>query len=245
MMKKINELVKYQLHIYFKGSKFVMPLVVMAIFLIFMYSSPARPVGVVTSAIITSTFVFLLMVWIGLSISSAESPIMEQIIFLRVHSNVYYYISKMLVLIIVGFTVNSICLLYPIIINLLNNGGVFERPLTIFDILNQLILLCGSSVAGCSLGSFFHPMVMKDRKMAIVLTVLFATVTIARTAIINSLSLVKIITWIFPPLDTVSRIYGNAEFFQIGKSLKLFLILFVYAILVFIVKSFICYKRKF
>jgi len=244
-MKKINELVKYQLHIYFKGSKFVMPLVVTAIFLFVMYSSDARPVGVVTSCLITCNWVFLLMVWIGLSVSSDESPVMEQIIFLRVKSNVYYYLSKMLFLIILGFIVNSICLLYPIIINLLNNGTVFERPLTNFDILNCLILLCGSSVAGCSLGSFFHSRVMKDRKMAIVLTVLFATVTIVKIPIINSFPLIKIVTWILPPLDMVSRIYGSVKIFQVENSVKLFFILFVYAILVFIVKSLICYRRKF
>jgi len=244
-MKKINELVKYQLHIFFKGSKFVMPLVATAIFLLVMYSGDAMPVGVVASCVITCTFVFLLMVWIGLSVSSDESPIMEQIIFLRVQSNVYYFLSKMLFLIILGFIVNSICLLYPIVINLLSHGVLFERPLTISDILNYLVLLCGSSMAGSSLGSFFHSRVMKDRKMAIVLTVLFATVTITRTLIINSLPLIKIVTWVLPPLDMVSRIYGSVKFFQIGKSFKVFFILFVYAILAFIVKSFICYKRKF
>jgi len=245
MMKKINELVKYQMHIYFKGSKFVMPFVATAIYLFIMYSPMGWPVGVVTSCVITCNWVFLLMVWVGLSVSSAESPIMEQIIFLRVKSNVCYYLSKMLFLIILGFIVNIICLLYPIVINLLSNGGAFERPLTFFDVINYLIVLCGSSMAGCSLGSFFHSRVMKDRKMAIVMTVLFATVTIARIPIINALPLTKIITWILPPLDMVSRTYGSVGFFQVGNSFKVFFILFVYAIIAFIVKSLICYKKKF
>lgn len=244
-MKKIIELVKYQLHIYFKGSRLVMPLVATAIFLLVMYSKSNWPVGVVSSCIITCYWVFLLMVWIGFSVSSAESPLMEQIICLRVQSNVYYYLGKMLFLMILGFIVNIICLLYPIVINLLSQGGLFERPLSVPDILNYFVLLCGSSMAGCSLGSFFHSRVMRDRKLAIVLTVLAATITIVRTAIINWAPFTKIFIWVLPPLDTMSKTYYEIKFFQIGKSFSLFLILFLYALIVFVVKSFICYKRKF
>lgn len=245
MMKKIIELVKYQLQIYFKGSKFVMPFVAVAIFLFVLYSGDSRPVGVLTSFIISCYWVFILMVWIGLSVSSDESPIMEQIIFLRMQSNVYYYLCKMLCMIIIGFIINSICLLYPIVINLSSHGGLFERTLTISDVLNAFILLSGSSIVGGSLGSFFHPRVMKDRKLAIVLAVLATIITIAKTVIINEVPIIKLFIWILPPLDSVSRIYGQAEFFNIGKSIGLFLMILLYAIIVFSAKSFICYKRKF
>lgn len=221
-----------------------MPFVTIAIFLFFMYigSSPGIFVG---SIIITYYFVFVLMVWIGGSVSSSESPVMEQIIILRTQNNVFYYISKTIFVIILGLVVNSICLFLPVGMNLLNGGGVFKGAVTISDVINAFILLCGASVAGGSMGSFFHTRVMKDRKLAILLTVLGLICTLARTAITNGAPVTKKIIWILPPLDSVSRVYSKASNFETVKSLGIFSVLFLYSIIFFTVKSLICQKRKF
>lgn len=245
MMKKIIESVKYQLQLYFKGSKFVMPFIMMAVFLYFMYFNTTSS-EIAANCKITYYFIFFLTVWIGWSVSSSENTIMEQTILLRIQSNPIYYFSKVLFLILLGFMASAICGVIPMVINLLNGGALFKRPMTMYDIVNFLLLLCGSSLIGSALGSFFHVRVLKDRKTAIGLTILFTLLTFTKTAVINEIPFTKIFLWILPPLDCFSKIYNNEmDSFQLLNSFIIFLILFIYSLLYFIIRSFICYKNKF
>ena len=83
-MKKIAELTRYGLHIYFKGNKFIMPLVVIIVYQYTMYT--IMPVGIVESFVMASYLVFFVLVWTGLSVSADENPVMEQIQLLRVRT---------------------------------------------------------------------------------------------------------------------------------------------------------------
>ncbi len=245
MMKKIIESVKYQLQLYFKGSKFVMPFVMMTVFLYFIYFNTA-PSEIVANCKITYYFIFFLTVWIGWSVSSFENTIMEQTILLRIQSNSIYYFSKVVFLIVLGFMASTICGVIPIVINLLNGGSLFKQSMTIYDMVNFLLLLCASSLIGSALGSFFHVRVLKDRKTAIGLTILFTLLTFTKTAVINEIPFTKIFLWILPPLDYFSKIYNNEmDSFQLLNSFIIFLILFIYSLLYFTIKSCICYKNKF
>lgn len=245
MMKKIIESVKYQLQLYFKANKFVMPFTMMAVFLYFMYFNTTSS-EIVANCKITYYFIFFLTVWIGWSVSSSENTIMEQTILLRIQSNPIYYFSKVLFLILLSFMTSAICGVIPIVINLLNGGTLFKRPMTIYDIVNFLLLLCGSSLIGGALGSFFHVRVLKDRKVTSGLTILFTLLTFTKTAVINEIPFTKIFLWILPPLDCFSKIYNNEiDSFQLLNSFIIFLILFIYSFLYFTIRSCVCYKNKF
>ena len=78
MMKKTVSLVKTQLQIYFKGSTFIMPLIVSVIFLYTMYT--IKPQQIVSSYLVSSVFLFFVMVWVGLSVNSGENIVTEQIL---------------------------------------------------------------------------------------------------------------------------------------------------------------------
>ena len=83
-MLKIVESVKYQLQVYMKGSRFIMPLVVTVVIMYMMYSM--SPVDVVGSFCMNCYVVFLIMAWIGFGMSASENAVMEQIQLLRVQS---------------------------------------------------------------------------------------------------------------------------------------------------------------
>lgn len=244
-MKKIIESVKYELQLYFKGSKFVMPFIMMAVFLYFVYFKTTSN-EIVANCKITYYFIFFLTVGIGWSVSSSENAIMEQTVLLRLQSSLIYYLSKVLFLILLGFMASTICVVIPIIINLLNGGTLFKQSMTIYNIINFLLLLYGSSLIGGALGSFFHVRVLKDRKTAIGLMILFTLLTFTKTAVINEFSFTKIFLWILPSLDCFSKIYNNKmDSFQLQNSFIIFLILFIYSVLYFIIRCSICYKNKF
>lgn len=85
---------KYRLLCYFNGYSFVMPCIVICIFMRFMYS--VKPMDVVSGCLITVPFLFLLMVWVGMGEMNRENRVMEQILELRVHKTWAYYAGVML-----------------------------------------------------------------------------------------------------------------------------------------------------
>lgn len=242
-MKKIINLVKLQVQMYLKGSSFVMPLIVTAIFLYMMYS--IKPLNIVNSYLVSSTFIFLLMVWIGLSVSSSETIVTEQILLLRVQSIGCYYTSKVLFLILIAFFGNLIYTIFPIIQNCMNGYDLFNRQMSIADVSNAFFLQGGCAFMGTAVGSFMHPRVIKNRKIAIALTVCFSVLSIASTAITTSLPAFKAIFWIVPPTMLPAKVYGNSEFFEWGQTAVIFLILFFYGMVLNVLKSIICHKNKF
>lgn len=242
-MKKIAELTRYGLHIYFKGNKFIMPLVVIIVYQYTMYT--IMPVGIVDSFVMASYLVFFVLVWTGLSVSADENPVMEQIQLLRVRSSLCYYLSRAAVLAVLGLSASTICVLFPVIQNLLNHKALFLRPLTAYDVLNAFILVAGCSFAGGALGSLLHPRVMEDRKLAVVLTVLFSVLTVVRTGLVQEITFLKYVAWILPPVDRVSYIYGNADEFRLIQTGILFAALAAYGAALVIIRSCICQKRKF
>lgn len=242
-MKKLSNLVKYQLQLYFKGSRFVMPLIVTAIFLYTMYS--IKPLSIVSSFLITGVFLFLLTVWIGLTAVSVEDPTAEQLLLLRVKNDSLYYLSKCIYVLAVGLLANILCTVFPVIQNILNGGDMFTRDITLFDCVNAFLLQCGCVFIGSALGSLFHPRVMKDRRLAILLTVFLTILTLVRTALAEKLIIFRFIAWIFPPVMNAASQYGNAEYFQLKQSILIMLYMIVYGSILFAIKTLLCKRNKF
>lgn len=241
-MRKMTELVKFQLQIYFRGNKFVMPLALTSVFIYMIYST--MPVTVVDSILVSCYFAFLTMVWIGFSTSSDENPVMEQIQLLRIQSRWLYYMSKMVFLVTIGGLVSCICTFFPVVQNLLNGGNLFTRQLTGYDVLNGLILLIGYSFVGGAMGSLLHPRVMKDRKTAVALTALLTLLSLTRKAWMKNTPL-RVLAWCFPPVDKVAEVYRDVDSFRLTQTVIIFSILVIYGIVLGIAKSIICEKKKF
>lgn len=211
--RKTAASVKYQLRIYVKENRFPMPLVVMLILCYFMYSM--SPVGVVSSFSMSCYMIFGIMVWVGFTVSALEDPVMEQIQLLRVESALCYYLGKILFVFALGLAGTCICLFCPVAFNIVKQGRLFGRQLMVLDLVHAFFLLLGSSFAGGTLGSVLHPMVMRERKMALLLTVLAAVLTIIKGAAVREIPFLKWLIWALPPVDEVMGSYGHAEFFSL------------------------------
>ncbi|MDE5866440.1 MAG: hypothetical protein K2H31_07565 [Lachnospiraceae bacterium] len=246
-MSRIVELVKYQLRIYFKGSRFIMPFIVVFLFMYMMYTGIGK-VEIVDFFCITCYLVFLVMVWTGFSIASAENEVTEQILMLRVNSNSVYYMGKELFLIVIGFLINCICLFFPVIkyvLSIMSQTVIFDRSLMVIDVFNAFILLAGCSIVGGALGSFLHPNVMRDRKAAMLITLLASVLTIIKTSIVSEIPVLKFITWILPPVDKIFITYGKEDFFRLGQTFGIFMILLGYGVVYSLMKNVICDRRKY
>ena len=242
-MKKIINLVKLQLQLYFKGSLFIMPLIVTAVFLYTMYS--VQPLSVTSSYLLSGTFLFLLMTWIGLTTASGENEVTEQVLVLRVQNRGSYYAGKVIFLMCIAFLTDLLCTIFPVVQNMLNSYRLFDRQLLVSDVINAFLLQYGCAFAGAGLGSFLHPRVMKDRKLAIILTVLLAALTIAGPSLGTYLPAAKAFLWVLPPVMLPAQIYGNSEYFIWGQTFLIFFLLIFYGTVFSILKSLLCHRNKF
>lgn len=218
-----------------------MLMVVVAVFLNFMYN--LSPAGVVGCFCVTGYFVFVVMAWVGFSVSSSENEVMEQIQLLRVQSNTVYYTGKALFLIIIGLFTDVVCIAFPLIKNVL--VYLFDRPVSGYDVLNIIILIVGCSFVGGALGSMLHPRVMRDRKAAVLLTLLFVALTVIRASVIREMPFFRFIAWILPPIDKIFSAYGSRNYFSLTQTFSIFIPLVLYGMIYSLLKSVVCCARKF
>lgn len=170
---------------------------------------------------------------------------MEQLLYLRAGTTVSYYAAKFLFLLCIAVLLDCFYTFFPVIQNKLNGGDMFTGNLGTFEIVNAFILQLGMAFSGAALGNLFHPRVLKDRKLAIVLTVLVSVLSVTRQAITEMNPIFKYVLWIFPPVTKASEVYGNVTAFQLGQTMGVFCLMLGYAVVYGTVKGVICHKRLF
>lgn len=240
---KMISMIKYQLKTYFKGSSFVMPFLLTVAFLFIMYSQ--KPIDVLSGFLVSGVFLFFLMVWIGISSAQQEDKVMEQILYFKVNNAFYYYAGKLLFLLILALIFSCFCVVFPILQNLLNGNALFNRTLVAADLISAFFILYASAICGAFLGNAFHPRIIKDRRMAFAIAVLFCILSFAKESIILQTPMLKYILWIFPPIMLPSKTFSQTEYFNVGQSVPIFLVFLLYALCFGLIKSIICHKKRF
>ena len=239
----LKELVKYRFKQYIKTSKVAMPLLALVAVQYVLYTM--IPVGVVESFVLSSIYVFLIMVWVSLGVSELEDPVSEQIMILRIQSEGKFYFSQILFLAAISAAAAFLSVLAPVFINLVNHNQVFTRSLIPADIISSYLLLWASAFLGSSLGGFFPARIMKDRKSAILLTILITIISVAKGSILDTLPLPAILLCFIPPMSEVFTIFGLDEYFQIGKVVLGVVVLFGYGCVMVVIKIRLLIKNKF
>lgn len=233
----------FQIQTYFSGSSFAMPLIVLAVFFNFMYS--IKPLDVVSAYLLSSVLCFLMMVWIAASIVQGENPVIEQLLYLKMGNPVKYYLGKSLFLVFLTFILDLLYSFIPVLLNMVNGFELFRRPLMASDVGNAFLIMAGCGLGGAALGSLLHPRIIKDSRLAVMITTLLAILPVAGDGIVRDYPLFKYVFWILPPVMKPQICFGNTQYFQPDISISIFLILFVYAVIYSLIKSILCYKNKF
>lgn len=242
-MKIIMKLIKYHFSLFIKSTKFVMPLLVWIGYMAFTYT--IFPVDVVSSIVVSSVLLFFLMVWIGVLYYEIEDTISEQILVLKTQNETICYISNIIFLGMIGFVFSCIGIIFPLLQNAMNGFELYRRPITLWDIVVALGLHFFAALLGGMLGGVFHPRIMKNRKMAIVIVALIALLSITKVSINQEIPILRYVTWILPPVGDYSLLMTNKEYFEkidVGISM---LLLFVYNVVLMVSQIVLLKKRKF
>ncbi|WKY43233.1 hypothetical protein Q5O14_11250 [Eubacteriaceae bacterium ES2] len=239
----MKNLIYYHFKLYFKSNRLLIPFLVYLIYLFSAYS--IMPYSIVSSFSESAMVLFFIMVYVGFSYSELENPVAEQLVLLKIRNENLYYVSRLTVLLIVGTILSIIGILYPLLGNVYNHGQLFTRSLMFYDILFGIFLHLTMGSLGAFTGSFFHPRIIKNRKLAILMAFFTAVCAVLKGTIIKNILLGSLITWIFPPVYDVLVIFSGCEFFSFQAIALPFLWSLIYGIALGMFQIYLLKKNKF
>lgn len=242
-MNKLKELLKYHFMIYKKSNKFIMPLLAWMICMYTFYST--KPISVVSSFGVSMGALFYIMVWIGLSYTEIDDPVSEQLLIFKVGSENIYNISKIMVVVFIGIVMSLIGVIIPVIINTINNFQLYTRGLTIADVGVAFLLHSFVGLLGAATGNLLHPRIMKDRKMAVILTFTIALMSMVKGPMNIKIPSTRFITWVFPPLYDITEYFNGDEYFLMYDVGSAILSISVYSIILIFVQLYFLKRNKF
>lgn len=242
-MKMINELVKYQYKQYVLSAKYVVPFI--GLFVVFQIMYSVMPIDIVSNFAVMSLVLFIIMVAIGMTCQETEPEVSEQIIILRMQSERKYYIGQVLFAGLLSGMVTLLSLCYPVIDHFLNGKMLFVRNIQASDIIGGFLLMFACSFVGCMVGEIFSPRVIRKREARILLTIIYALISVVRIGIVAEIPISKYILWIVTPVSDVVGWFTKEEYFQMGKVIGAFFILMVYGSVLAVIRIEVSRIRKF
>ncbi len=237
------ELIKYQGRKYFKSNKVIMPLLFWLLFLRISYSE--TNLSYVPSIVMSMGVLFFVMTWIGYGYQEMEEPVSEQLLVLKLQSADFYNISKIVFLLLVSLAFSAVGTAFPLIQNLLNHFRIFNRAITVFDIINGTVLHLIVAAVGVVLGSLFHPRIIKDKKMSVLMVVTAALLGYTKGAILLKYPVLRFLLWMFPPVYDILAGFNGLEYFRIQNMLLPILYGCVYSLIVIMIQLSCLKKVKF
>ena len=242
-MKIICECLKYQYKQYMLSAKYVMPEIVLALLLAAMYSM--TPLKIVNSFSVMGLFVFMIMVWVGITNFDVEPEVSEQILVLRLQSERKYYVIHVVFVGLVSIVVTAVTIMIPVLMNLLKGGGVFGRNIIWSDITGGCLLTFACAFVGGMVGELFHPRIVKNRVAGYGLTVLSVLLSLVHVGMIEKFPFSKWFTWMVPPVSDVVSWFSNQDYYDLSRLTGGFLLLMGYGMIFAVIKVELLKRKKF
>jgi len=209
----MKNLLVYHFKTHLKSYKLLLPFLIYLIYLFAAYG--IMPFSIVSSFSESAGVLFFIMAYVGFSYAELENPVTEQLVLLRVNNDTLYYLSRLTVLLIIGVVMSLLGLLYPLILNSVNNDHLFTRSLQFDDVAIGFFLHYLMAFLGAMTGSFFHPRIIKNRKMAVLLLFFVAVMGISKGALADYFPPTGFVAWVFPPIFDILASFTGQEFFVI------------------------------
>lgn len=208
----MRALLKYHFVKYKKSYKFIIPSLAVVIYLPVAYSM--FPQNVLSSFAISTAVIFYLMIWLGFGYSEVEESVSEQLIILKLRNNQnLYYASKVLFINLFGMGLSMMMILYPIIINTIYKNHLFQRAISIQEVLWGLFVHFAATVLGVMLGMLFHPRIIADRKKALMIVALLAIMSVVKGAIAAEYPVFHLVSWVLPPLFEIIDVFYDEKIY--------------------------------
>ncbi|QMV41580.1 hypothetical protein [Cohnella cholangitidis] len=230
----------FSLRYYTRSYRYVAPLLIFGLSLYFIYSVVPNPV--MPSYSFTATLLFVVSAWLSFSYIDVEDETQQQITVMHIGNLSKYYISKLLVMVIIVSALSIMCVLYPIAFD------KFVRQPNAAEIVVSIISHVSLSLLGMSVSLLFTNKLVQKLGYAILGLFMVIALSLAGAGIESALpEAVRPMAWVIPPISHTMEMLNHYEEATYGEITISLLAPLIYSLLLFWVflvkmkKS--CYKQ--
>ena len=243
-MKKIVNILYFYCFTFVRSSKYVMPLALLILLQMSLYIiARGEALDFINSLFLAEIFAFTIAIWLGYTSSGWIDEVTEQLLILRIKSDVLYHSIYCLFLLVVSVFISLISILIPTIFHLFDSG-LFQQFNVIYFSYSFLLFL-GSSFAGISLGALFHPRIMVDKNEVSLYVSVVGLVSITRHSIVNQYEIFQYLLWLFPNVSAHHSIIIDSSQFTFLIVVRLFLFNMLYGLAYSLIKILLLSRKKF
>ncbi|QJD85091.1 hypothetical protein [Cohnella herbarum] len=206
--------VGYSFRYYARSYRFVAPLLMFGIILLFIYGVVPNPV--MSSYSLTSTMLFVVAAWLGFGYIDAEDETQQLITVMHIGNVIKYYLYKLMVIMLICMVLSFICVLYPIAFD------KFDRQPSLSESVIAYLSHGFLALLGLSISILFTNKLVGKLSYAILGIFLTIAIALAGAGIAKALpEYASGLAWLLPPLfrtmETLNR-YEEATALDIALS---------------------------
>ncbi|CUB11055.1 hypothetical protein BN2127_JRS1_02841 [Bacillus cereus] len=223
-------LIRYHFLDYTKSYKYVPPIAMYFMSLLFVYAY--KPTPIVPTYLETALALYLLSAWITVTIFHTEDPVQEQITISHTNNISALYVGKYITALLICTVLSFISVIYPIILQM------FNEKMTASLFLVGFLSHMSFSILGISIATLFTRNTIQKAGTAWLSLTFILLITIA------SIRFKKELLWFLPPVESFLML-GQYKYNILTHTLWLTAWAIVYSFLLFTLFLFIVRKKRF
>ncbi|SDY60840.1 ABC transporter permease [Bacillus sp. 166amftsu] len=183
-------LIRYNFLDYTKSYKYVPPIAMYIISLLFVYAYTPNPI--VTTYLETALMLYLLSAWITITLFHTEDPVQEQITLSHTKSIQALYLSKYVTVLLICSVLSLISVIYPIAFHM------FNEKMTVSLFITGFLVHFSLSILGTSITTLFTRNIIQKASTAWLSLSFVLLITIASIRLKKDM---PELLWFFPPIN--------------------------------------------
>lgn len=234
---------RYEWKRLWQSNKLTAPFVILLVWIF--VADTIAPLSILSTFSICSLVLFFIMVIAGLKYGELDGRMTDQCIYARIDRKHKFYLARVLVMATVAAGMTVIAEGLPLLLHLINNFSLFDRPVVESDILSGMLLFFLTGLCGGTAGIFINARICSRREIAMLIAPLFAIASCVKIAIVSEVPILKYVLWILPPISDLGASYCQDTFFSMQSSGPYFLWLVAYIIVLTAAYDAIMIRRAF
>ncbi|EOP49739.1 ABC transporter permease [Bacillus cereus VDM053] len=223
-------LIRYHFLDYTKSYKYIPPIAMYCISLLFVYTY--KPTPIVPTYLETALALYLLSAWITVTIFHTEDPVQEQITISHTNNISALYVGKYITALLICTVLSFISVIYPIILQM------FNEKMTASLFLVGFLAHMSLSILGISIATLFTRNIIQKASTACLSLTFILLMTIA------SIRLKKELLWFLPPVESFIML-GQYKYNILTHTLWLTAWTIVYSFLLLTLFLFLIRRKRF
>ncbi|MDM5190432.1 ABC transporter permease [Bacillus sp. DX4.1] len=226
-------LIRYNFLDYTKSYKYVPPIAMYIVSLLFVYTYKPNPI--VPAYLETALPLYLLSAWITVTLFHTEDPVQEQITLSHTKNIHTLYLGKYVTVLLICSFLSFVSVIYPIVFDM------FHEKMTMSLFIIGILAHISLSILGISIATLFTRNIIKKASTAWLSLSFVLLITIASIRLKKE---TPELLWFFPPIDSF-MVLGHYEQELLSHTLWLTAWALVYSFVLIALFLYLVRKRRF